>query len=496
MTAEPEPVGADPLVAVVSVTYNRYEPLLVLFGQLRELDYDLDQLDIFLVDNASTDDTVEQVRSRFPEVNIIEHHENSGVAAGFNMSIQAALAAPRPYKYLWLLDSDAEVEPATLKIMIDAMQQDAAIAVAGSSVYDPNQRERLVTSGLRVDWKRGDIPLFIPTPEERGPVLDVDLIPACSMLTRAAVYPDVGLWDTRFPLYWGDTDWCTRVQRAGWRVCCTTASRVWHRDWSTVARGFGADVFIRDHLRGALLYFIRHDPDGRLRGARFLMFKMYVKSGIEHLAMRDGYARAYRDASGELLEGRFDRSFQAPTTQTASRPLGELAAELARILPDQPRILLNRIRDPVQRHAIKAALEPHLERAQWLELADDNATGKEWVEYRTFKPREVWQHLLRMLSGLGRPDLAVCDISTPFMYNFLAGRHVLLLDAHGRGVIERASVTGRIFGMLGAVLAGLKATAFDLPRQLRKGVALRAAVAGADLGKDFTASLQHDRPEH
>ena len=71
--------SGSPAIAVVSVTYNRYQPLLVLLGQLREQNYDLEKLDIFLVDNASTDDTVAQVTKQFPEVHIIKNAENTGV---------------------------------------------------------------------------------------------------------------------------------------------------------------------------------------------------------------------------------------------------------------------------------------------------------------------------------------------------------------------------------------------------------------------------------
>jgi len=84
-----------PAVAVVSVTRNRCEPLLRVLSQLRELDYPKGMLDIFLVDSASVDDTVERVQQEFPEVHLTESRDNLGIAAGFNMVIKLALSTER-----------------------------------------------------------------------------------------------------------------------------------------------------------------------------------------------------------------------------------------------------------------------------------------------------------------------------------------------------------------------------------------------------------------
>lgn len=479
-----------PSVAVVSVTYNRFEPLVILFDQLAALNYDSSCLDIFLVDNASTDDTVARVRERFPAIHIIENSENSGVSAGFNMSIEAALNADRGYQYLWLLDSDAEVEADTLKTMIDAMEEDATVGVSGSVVYDPKQRDQLVTAGLRVDWQKGDIPLFVPPADDQSKLLDVDLIPACSMLTRASIYQGVGLWDNRFPLYWGDTDWCTRVLRHGYRVCCVPASRAWHRDWSNVVRGLGADSFIRDHLRGALLYFLRHDPLGNYPGARHLMLKIYVKAGLERLTGRVGYADAYLDAGRDILEGRFDHSFSAPSTQGDSSDISMLAAELAQCVSSRPKILLNQLVDDQRRRDIKAALAPHFESIDWREIESEEPAGAQWSEYRMFKPGQLLRHFGRLLSGFGRADVNVCDISTPLLYGFCAGRYMLVLDGQNRGLITRVSVLTSLGAAIRDLCAGLKAVYFDLPRALKDNPQLRSALDD-DLAKTCAVVI-HD----
>ncbi len=473
-----------PAVAVVSVTYNRCEPLLVLLRQLRELDFEANGLDVYLVDNASTDDTVARVCAEFPHVQLVLNHDNAGVAAGFNRSIRTALAAAREYKYLWLLDSDAEVEPATLRSLVTAMEGDADLGVVGSSVYDPNARSRLVTAGLRVDWSKGDIPLLVPDGASSGALLDVDLVPACSMLTRAAIYPKVGFWDTRFPLYWGDTDWCARVLAAGARVCCAVSSRVWHRDWSNVIRGFGATIFIRDHVRGGLLFYLRHDPRQSLGSARRLLWKTYLRAALESLTLRRGFRRAYLAAVHDILSGHFEGRISGPDNEPPLQNIELIAAELARILGGRrPRILLNQLPDQSQRQRIRATVERHCGGVDWLEIEPVIDSSGDWSEYRAFKPAQVLAHIGRMWRGMRNIDVNFSSISRPLLYNVFAGRHAVLLDSADYGVIEQNSVMASLYEAASTIFSGLKAAYSSLPHARRSSDGLRAAIAGGDVRK-------------
>lgn len=476
--------SSPPSVAVVSVTYNRCEPLLILLRQLQTLDFNPDFLDIFLVDNASSDNTVARVREEFPYVHLVLSEKNTGVSTGFNRSIQACLESGRPYKYLWLLDSDAEVEPSTLSCMLDAMEADDSLGVVGSTVYDPVERDRLVTAGLRIDWSVCDIPLFVPDKENRSALLDVDLVPACSMLTRATLYSRVGLWDAIFPLYWGDTDWCARVLQNGSRVCCDVRSRVWHRDWSSVIRGFGASVFIRDHVRGGLLFYLRHNPLQSLRGIRHFIIKTHLKAALERLTLRMGYRRAYLAAIEDVLAGRSDKQITLPNTEPPLQNFAQLSAELSQFVTvSHPRILLNQISDQNQKQHIKAVMAEHFENIDWLEIAPDQSGGK-WAEYRAFKPGQLLTHIGRVLGGMHNIDINISSISRPLLYNLFTGRYVMLIDATDKGIIERNTTWSGLLDVLKTVFQGFKSAYADLPRSLRSSLTLKQALTDSDVFKN------------
>jgi len=270
-----------PSVAIVILTQNRCDLLLRLLSQLRGLDYPKDLLDIFLLDNGSSDNTVENIQQGFPEVHLTSSEENIGIAAGFNMAIKGVLNAERKYKYIWLVDDDAEVESQTLMPLVDVSEKDSSIAVVGSAVYEPDKRDQLITAGIRISWKKSGLVYHIPRPDEVERLFDVEIIPSCSSLIRTDVYRKLGLWDERFWLYWGDNEWCMRVLRNGYRVCCAGKSRVWHRNWVETKPHFYFQYAIHGGMRGALLFYLRHNPLCFIASVRKYVLKSYLKAAFE-----------------------------------------------------------------------------------------------------------------------------------------------------------------------------------------------------------------------
>jgi hypothetical protein len=210
----------------------------------------------------------------------------------------------------------------------------------------------------------------------------VDLIPACSLLVRSEVCRKVGPWDARFPLYWGDTDWCARVLREGYRVCCHEDSRAWHREWEAVQRGFGAPDFARDHLRGALLFFLRYAPGGRLDGVRHLILRAHAYAALEHLTLREELGRAWVEAVEDVLRGSFLEKDFARSQRAPLADLEELLDGLAPTLGRSPRVLLNQIGDPALARRVREACARRFDAVRWEELPRRDAARRGWSEYR------------------------------------------------------------------------------------------------------------------
>lgn len=470
------PSKALPAVAVVSVTRNRCKPLLRVLSQLRELEYPKEMLDIFLVDSASVDDTVERVRQEHPEVNLTESRDNLGIAAGFNTGIKQALNAKRQYKYIWLLDSDVEIEKQTLMPLVVTAEENPEIAVVGSAVYEPENRDQLVTAGLNIDWKTANVAFHIPPDNNVDGVYDVELIPACSSLTRAELYEKQGFWDERLWLYWGDTEWCTRMLRNGCRVCCDAKSRVWHRNWAKIKQDFNFPYVLYGRIRSALLFNLCYNPENSVAGVRYLIKKSYLKAAFENFTLRPNFGRAYVEGIKDFLAGDFSKKdFSSWPMDIESKGIDQICRRLSEKLPKNPRVILNMISDEHQKAEIKRTFQKYFKQIRWEEIhvrtdRDNMNASARMHEYLYF---HLPQLLLRLLTIFNRRDLIVSSINVPCLYNIAAARYTMLIDPSGGGYFCR---NRPIFGLakcFATIIKGLKVLYMDLPRALKKCQAIK-----------------------
>ncbi|MEW6145500.1 MAG: glycosyltransferase family 2 protein [Thermodesulfobacteriota bacterium] len=245
----------SPKVAIIIVNWNKRDDTLKLLRSLEGLDYD--NHDTVVVDNASTDGSAEAIRERFPSVELVVNTDNLGGTGGFNSGMRHALAN-RDYKYVWLLDNDAEVEPNTLGELVDAMERDETIGIAGSRIIDSDRRDITVEAGAFL--KRDSIgvqPLYRNTRNLNiaSGVIEVDYVAICSALARASALERVGLMDERYFFFWDDMDWGLQFKESGFKVVSVLSSIVYHPAF-TEKRGIMADYYYGN--RNSLLTYTKH----------------------------------------------------------------------------------------------------------------------------------------------------------------------------------------------------------------------------------------------
>jgi len=244
-----------PKVAVIILNWNKKDDTLKLLGRLESIDYY--NHDILVVDNASTDGSAEAIRERFPDIELIINTDNLGGTGGFNSGMRHALAN-RDYKYIWLLDNDAEVESGTLRELVAAMEEDGTIGIAGSRIIDSDRRDITVEAGAFV--KRDSIgvqPLYRNTRNLNvaSGVMEVDYVAICSALARTSALERVGLMDERFFFFWDDMDWGLQFKENGFKVVSVLSSIVYHPAF-TEKRGLLADYYYGN--RNSLLTYTKH----------------------------------------------------------------------------------------------------------------------------------------------------------------------------------------------------------------------------------------------
>jgi GT2 family glycosyltransferase len=219
----------QPNVSIIVLNYNSREDTLACLQSLQHLTYR--RITVILVDNGSTDGTVEAVRKQHPAVNVIATGQNLGFTGGNNVGIEYALN--NGADYIMLLNNDTIVAPDMIDLMIEAMRQDPSIAVTGPTIYYYDQPEVVWSSGGSIDWKHGLTNMLGINEEDKGQFgqlpREVDFVTGCALLARRDVWEQAGLLANEFFMYYEETEWCVRAVRAGFKIAHVPAAMMWHK---------------------------------------------------------------------------------------------------------------------------------------------------------------------------------------------------------------------------------------------------------------------------
>lgn len=228
-------------VCVIIVNWNRKADTLACLGSLGGLDYGRNNVEIVVVDNASSDGTVDAVSKKFPKVTVIASSVNEGFTGGNNRGMRYALS--RGADYIWLLNNDTYVEKNTLLGLLSAFDNPST-GLAGSKIYfapgyefhhdrykNPDRGKVIWYAGGMIDWANMYASHRGVDEIDHGQFdtsVETDFITGCSFMIKAEIIEAVGYLDDRFFLYLEDLDYSMRVKRAGFSLIYEPASRLWH----------------------------------------------------------------------------------------------------------------------------------------------------------------------------------------------------------------------------------------------------------------------------
>jgi GT2 family glycosyltransferase len=218
----------SPRVAVIVLNWNGKDDTLACLESLRQLDYP--NYEVVVVDNGSSDGSVKAVRATFVDVTVLEVGENLGFAEGNNVGLRHALT--HGADYVLLLNNDTEVSPDCISLLVGAVEATPQAGVAGPTIYYFDRREIIWSAGGAIDWRRGDSHMMGLDELDKGQydaIREVDFVTGCALLIRRDVIEDVGMLDTRFFMYYEETEWCVRAARARYKILHVPQAHVWHK---------------------------------------------------------------------------------------------------------------------------------------------------------------------------------------------------------------------------------------------------------------------------
>lgn len=210
-------------LSVILVNYNTAHLLKRVFATLERAAADI-EMECIVVDNASRDGSVDLLRREYARHRLLVNPINVGFARANNQALPAARG-----KYVLLLNTDAFVEPNTLKETIAFMDSRADCGILGVrlSGRDGSLQPscRYFPTPFNVFLTRTGLGRFFPWVRmaddlhwDHASLRECDWVPGCYFLVRRAAIEQVGLLDPRFFLYFEEVDYCRRARQAGWKV--------------------------------------------------------------------------------------------------------------------------------------------------------------------------------------------------------------------------------------------------------------------------------------
>jgi GT2 family glycosyltransferase len=186
-----------------------------------------DKLEIIVVDNFSTDGSVELVTQKYPKVKLIANSNNLGFAKANNIGIKQSKG-----DYLFLINSDVVVYPDCIGSMLEYMERHPEIGMLGPGIIGTDGKVQRSCMGYPTLWNTFCRAVFLDGIFPRNKMFNgfmlnhwahdsikaVEVINGCFWLVRRTAVETVGFLDETFFIYGEDIDWCKRFNRAGWKV--------------------------------------------------------------------------------------------------------------------------------------------------------------------------------------------------------------------------------------------------------------------------------------
>jgi len=217
-------------IGVVICNYNKVQDVLLCIQSVLENKYT--DFHIYVVDNASADASVAEIRSHYgteEKLTLLVNQENLGGSGGFNTGLRAALKVG--HEYLMCVDNDAMLDEDCIGQLLAHLEQNPQTGIAAAKIYHTQEPDLVQQYGSFIDWHNYGVDSTYLNHPEDGSMPDVvysDAVPACALMIRRSLVEQIGVMPEENFLYWDDTEWCVRCTKAGYRVASVGAAKALH----------------------------------------------------------------------------------------------------------------------------------------------------------------------------------------------------------------------------------------------------------------------------
>jgi GT2 family glycosyltransferase len=240
-------------------------------------------MEVLVVDNASSDGSAEMIEAKYPWVILIKSGENLGFAKGNNVAIRRATG-----RYIALVNPDVIVFPGCLDALADFLDKNPKVGNVGPRVLNPDMSMQSTCrrfpslwnnfcSATRLESTFKGIPFFAGEHMfyfAHDRTLAVDVLVGCFSMIRRETFDQVGLLDEGLFMYGDDVDWCRRARNGGWEIVFHPDGQAIH-DRGKITAPYPVRFAVAQQ-RSVLYYWKKHHSIFGVLGIRSIMFFHHV----------------------------------------------------------------------------------------------------------------------------------------------------------------------------------------------------------------------------
>jgi len=211
-------------VTIAVITYNGEHLLQECLSAIKSQDYP--EYEIMVIDNNSTDHSVDLVREKFPEVKILQMKENRGPNPARNVAILKSDTS-----YTLLVDDDAVLTPQCLRILMKTMKEYSNVAICNPRIVLYDDRTRIQYDGSRLCYIGAVIARNSGASIQQASktTIPVSVVSGLTMLVKRDKALQIGLFDEDYFFGWDDADFSLRMTISGFKCLHVPQAVVYHK---------------------------------------------------------------------------------------------------------------------------------------------------------------------------------------------------------------------------------------------------------------------------
>ena len=267
-------------ISIIFVNYKTKDLTINAINSVIEKTEGL-EYEIFVVDNNSQDGSIEAIKQKYPNINIIKNVVNAGFGAANNLAIKQAKG-----KYILCLNTDILLVNNAIKTMFDFMEKEEnqTVGVCGGYLIDGDGNPAVCggkyPSIIEILWKFGLIYIFKEQFKNYSSILKsndkkytdkIEYISGADIFFRKSALNDAGIFDEQFFMYCEEVDLCKRIQEKGYKIKFVDDAKIIHFEGKSNNNSLERK---KRSLNGIFTYFSKHNKKNVLL-IKFLFILLY-----------------------------------------------------------------------------------------------------------------------------------------------------------------------------------------------------------------------------